>query len=250
MLWMQGLGAFVFALPEFIFGSYEAEAKFQLESCQDHYTARCNDANNFAYAFFIVGKFLVGIGAAGLYTIGTSFLDDIVHPRYVSIHLGIFYACSVIGPVIGFGLGGGFLSIYVDPWKSTNLEPRDPGWVGAWWLCFIFAGIVSVLLSIPLLMFPRRLPDSQIVMEARKKEMANTYVSKYDEEKNFKIVAKTFPIHLRKLFCTPSWVFISLGVSALFFSLSGLVAFAPQYIETHFGLTASTASLTAGAVGK
>lgn len=80
--------------------------------------------------------------------------------------------------------------------------------------------------------------------------MANTYVSKYAEEKKFGIVLKTFPTHLRKLFGTPSWLFVSLGVSALFFSLGGMVAFAPKYIESTFGLSASAASLTAGAVGK
>ena len=242
----------MFALPQFIFGPYHvgSDVNFQLEACHDNYNTSCNTANNFAYAFFISGKFLVGIGAAALYTLGTSYLDDIVHPKYVSIHLGVFYACSVIGPVIGFGLGGAFLSVYVDPWKSTDLQPRDPGWVGAWWLCFIFAGVVSISLSIPLLMFPRQLPDSQIVTEARKKEMANTYVSKYAEEKKFTTVLKTFPTHLRKLICTPSWLFLSLGVSALFFSLGGMVAFAPKFIESVFGLSASAASLTAGAVGK
>lgn len=247
---IQGLGAFVFALPQFIFGTYQvgSDAKFQLEACHDHYNASCDNANNYAYAFFVSGKFLIGIGAAALYTLGTSYLDDIVHPKYVSIHLGVFYACSVIGPAIGFGLGGGFLSVYVDPWKSTDLQPSDPGWVGAWWLCFVFAGVVSILLSIPLLMFPQRLPDTQTVTEARKKEMANTYVSKYAEEKKFGIVLKTFPTHLRKLFGTPSWLFVSLGVSALFFSLGGMVAFAPKYIESTFGLSASAASLTAGAV--
>ena len=250
---IQGIGAFVFALPEFIFGHYEvgADATFQLESCREatRYIPSCDHANSIAYLLFILAQVLIGIGAAALFTIGTSYLDDIVHPRYVSIHLGIFYTCAVVGPAVGYGLGGGFLSIYVDPWKTTNLEPTDPGWIGAWWICFIFCGILSLLISVPFLIFPRLLSDSDVVMEARRKEMAKTYVSTHDEEK-LSVILKTFPTHLKKLLYVPSWLFVTLALSALFFSLDGMVAFAPKYIESQFGIPASTASFIAGAIGK
>ena len=164
---IQGIGAFVFSLPHFVFGRYEVglRGELQFEACADgeDFSADCDSANGFALAFFIGGNLLVGVGAAPLFTVGTSYLDDIVHPKHVSIHLGFFYLLSVVGPALGFGLGGAFLSIYVDPGVSTFLEPSDPGWVGAWWLCFVFSGIVSVLLSIPFLMFPRLLPDSHLI---------------------------------------------------------------------------------------
>lgn len=37
------------------------------------------------------------------------------------------------------------------------MDPRDPRWIGAWWLGFVVVGAVSILLSIPLPFFPRRL---------------------------------------------------------------------------------------------
>ncbi len=44
---------------------------------------------------------MIGVGAAPLFTVGVAYLDDIVLPKYVTIHLGIFYAFSIIGPAIG-----------------------------------------------------------------------------------------------------------------------------------------------------
>ena len=157
---------------------------------------------------------------------------------------------AVVGPAIGYGLGGAFLSIYVDPWYSTHLEESDPGWVGAWWLCFLLAGLVSVLFSIPFLMYPRRLKDTHLVEEARKTEMASKYISKYDNEDSFLVQLKAFPVHVAKLFKNVSYVFVTLGIAVLFFSLDGMVSFGPKYIESVYGVPASTASIVVGAIGK
>lgn len=251
---IQGLGAFIFSLPQFIFGRYEAgsNAELQFESCDSSisFSSSCSPANDIAYGLFIIGNMFVGIGAAPLFTIGTSFIDDIVHPKYVSLHLGLFYTCVVVGPAIGYGLGGAFLSIFVDPWHSTHLEEGDSGWVGAWWLCFILAGAVSLLFSIPFLLYPRRLNNTHLVQEARKKEMASKYVSKYDNEDSFCIKLKTFPMHMAKLFRNPSYLFVSGAAACLFFSLDGMVAFGPKYVESVYGIPASTASILVGAAGK
>lgn len=251
---IQGIGAFIFALPQFIFGTYEvgSNAEFQFESCDNAGTflPSCSPANDIAYGFFVFGNVLIGIGAAPLYTIGTSFIDDIVHPKHVSLHLGSFYAMAVVGPAIGYGLGGAFLSIFVDPSHSTHLKNSDPGWVGAWWLCFIFSGIISVLFSIPFLMYPRQLADTHLVQEARKMEMANSYSSKYGHEESFYTQLKAFPTHLAQLFRNPSYVFLTLGISVLFFALDGMVSFGPKYIETVYSIPASTASIVVGAIGK
>lgn len=251
---IQGIGSFVFALPQFIFGEYKvgSGAQLRLESCDtgEIFLSSCSSANDIAYALFILGNILIGIGASPLFTIGTSFIDDIVHPKFVSLHLGFFYMTAVVGPAIGYGLGGAFLSIYVDPWRSTHLTETDPGWVGAWWLCFIFCGILSVLLAVPFLMYPRRLKDSHLVQEARKLEMAEKYKSKYVHEESFLVQLKVFPKHLEKLFRNASYLFVTIAISVLFFSLDGMVAFGPKYIESVYTIPASTASILVGAVGK
>ena len=247
------IGALVFALPQFLFGSYEvgSQSQEQLESCDAEvdFSSDCTSSNKFALVFFFIGNILIGIGAAPLFTVGISYLDDIVRPKYVSIHIGVFFTLSIIGPALGFGLGGGFLSIYVDPWRNTNLDPSDPGWVGAWWLCFLLSAVLSWLLAIPFFMFPRTLPDSQLVKQEREKEMAQKYQDRGVDETDFVGSVKSFPFHLKQVVCTPSWVFITIAISMSLFVVSGITAFAPKYLESQFGLTASTASVIAGAVG-
>ena len=251
---IQGIGAFIFALPQFIFGEYKVGSGTQLrhESCDtgDAFLSSCSPANDIAYALFIFGNILIGIGASPLFTIGISFIDDIVHPQFVPLHLGVFHTSTVVGPAIGYGLGGAFLSIYVDPWHTTHLMESDPGWVGAWWLCFILCGVLSIAISIPFLIYPRRLKDSDMVQAARKLEMAKSYISKYKDEKSLLVQLKTFPAHLINLFRNVSYLFTTFGISVLFFSLDGMVAFGPKYIESVYSVTAATASILIGAVGK
>lgn len=250
----------MFASPQFIFGRYNdgansgANSTEQYELCESgvDFTADCSALYHFPLAFFFLGNILIGIGAAPLFTVGTSYLDEIVSPKYVSIYLGVFYSCAVIGPAIGYGLGGLFLSIYVDPWIQTKLEPPDPGWVGAWWLCFVFSGALSWLIAVPFLMFPKLLPNSSIVKEERKKEMAQKYDGKDSdvEEVDFALKVKSFPRHLKQVLKTPSWICITIAICFSTVVVSGVASFAPKYFESQFSLTASTASLIAGGVGK
>ena len=69
------------------------------------------------------------------------------------------YSMSALGPAIGFLMGAGFLSIYVDPgYKPAGLDDRSPGWVGAWWIGFVLCGFLALIAGIPLMMFPKELP--------------------------------------------------------------------------------------------
>ena len=250
------LGAFVFSLPQFVFGSYQvgSNAKARLESCDAgvDFSSDCTSTNSFALAFFFIGNILIGVGAAPLFTVGTAYLDDIVRPKHVPIHLGLVYLLTVVGPALGYGLGGAFLSMYVDPWLETDLQPEDPGWVGAWWLCFIFSAVVSWLLAIPFLLFPRLLPDSHLVKKERELEMAQKYKGKYGLKEDTDLITKlkSFPYHLKQVVMTLSWVFITGAICSSIIVLSGMVSFAPKYLESQFTLTASSASLISGGVGK
>jgi organic anion transporter 4A len=249
-------GAFIFSLPQFIFGSYQigSNAKARLESCDAgvDFSSDCTSTNSFALAFFFIGNILIGVGAAPLFTVGTAYLDDIVRPKHVPIHLGLVYLLTVVGPALGYGLGGAFLSVYVDPWLETDLQPEDPGWVGAWWLCFIFSAVVSWLLAIPFLLFPRLLPDSHLVKKERELEMAQKYKGKYGLKEDTDLITKlkSFPYHLKQVLMTLSWWFITAAICSSIIVLSGTVSFGPKYLESQFTLTASSASLISGGVGK
>ena len=247
---IQAIGAFIFATPQF-YAPYQPGSSdtVELQVClEDRNTTLSNPSNNFAYALFLFGNIFVGVGAAPLFTIGTAYLDEINYPKHVSVHMGIFYAMSVVGPAFGYGVGSGFLSVYVDPWKDTHLTSSDPSWVGAWWLSFVFAGCLSLLLSVPFFLYPRWLPNRSKVQEARAKEMAKTYSSEYRNEDNLTIMVKTFPRHIKHIMTNVSFLFVSGCLAAIFIVVSGLVAFAPKYLESQFGLTASVSGIIVGAI--
>jgi len=49
---------------------------------------------------------------------------------YLAINIGV----KILGPVFGFVLGSLCTSIYVDPLVEPDVTPKDPRWIGAWWL--------------------------------------------------------------------------------------------------------------------
>ena len=250
---IQGIGAFIFALPHFIFGKYQVGSNVgvALEACNDtnQLVPDCDVGNTVAYALFIVGNIIIGVGAAPLFTIGISYIDDIVFPKWVSLHIGLFQISTFIGPAFGFGLGSAFLTIYVDPGETTTLTEEDPSWVGAWWLCFVVIGIVSILGSIPFFLYPRVLDDSHMVLKERQEQMTRSYRGKFGDEKSFLQQMKAFPYHLLDIFKSKTWVFMTIGVTVLFLGLDGLISFAPKYLETVYNLPSSTAGLLIGALG-
>ncbi len=251
---IQGVGSLLFALPHFLFGKYQVgtDAQLTFEACNDTIAAvsSCDSGNSIAYAIFIIANLIMGIGAASLFTVGISYIDDIVYPKWVSLHVGAFQVCTIIGPAFGFGLGSAFLTIYVDPGEPTTLTEEDPGWVGAWWLCFIVIGIVSIIGSIPFFFFPRFLSNSHLVKAERLKQMTGTYKGKFGDESTLLKQVKAFPFHLWGLLQSKSWFFLTVAVTVLFLGLDGLISFAPKYLETVYQVPSSTAGLLIGAVGK
>jgi len=251
---IQGIGSLIFAFPQFIFGSYAVgiTGNLTLQACVlsgDVPSADCVSSNALAYCIILLANVLIGIGAAPLFSLGISFIDDITLPKYVPIHLGALYVCLALGPAIGYGLGGAFLSIYVDPWVDTQLIETDPGWVGAWWIGFILCGVASLIAAVPFFFFPRYLSNYDEIVKVRKSEHATEYKTKLNEEESLKDQLKAFPAHILGLLKSPSFIFVSLGISFLFLTLYGMVAFGPKFIESVFNIPASTASLLAGAIG-
>ena len=124
---VMGIGCLIFATPQFLFNNYkpaenETEAlSYELCSDVDSNSSDSSSFHGWAYSFFFVGQLVIGVGTTPLYTVGISYLDELVLPKYLSIHLSVVYMVSTFGPALGFGLGGAFLSIYIDPWKDPGM---------------------------------------------------------------------------------------------------------------------------------
>eukprot|EP00731_Ephydatia_muelleri_P010246 Em0005g832a len=256
---VQAAGCLVFALPAFVLGPYKTGQSIDTRSelCgSEHFSKSCTEGNSIAYFMFILGFFLIGVGATPLFTLGTSFVDDIVHPKYVSIHLGFFYTMAIVGPALGYEVGGELLAVYVEPWQRTHLTEEDPTWVGAWWMSFLLAAVLYLVCSVPFFLFPRSLHDSHLIRKEREKgastatvvaKGAGTGVSSQDE--SLLQIAKGLPRHLKHLGGNATWVFATGAITTAFLALNGLVLFAPKYLQSQFGLIGSTSSLITGAIG-
>jgi len=249
---VQGLGSLLFASPQFITGEYDVgkNANLSFEACKDEndFSPDCDEVSDNIYFIFVLANILLGIGASPLFTIGTSYIDDIIHPKRAPICLGIFYTVAVVGPSLGFGLGGGFLSIYVDPWKDTTLEQSDPGWVGAWWIGFIICGGISLLIGIPFFMFPMKYSDTDHI-QAERIKLASIHCSRKvtKEDLRYQVNLKALPRDIAKILAHVPFLFLTLAYSLQILIFSGILTFAPKYLETQFGLTASVGGLIFGA---
>ena len=203
------------------------------------------------YFIFILGNILMGIGATPLFTVGTAFLDDISWPRKTSIYVGIYYTASVLGPALGFGLGGAMLLLYVEPNVDParlNLQDTDPAYVGAWWLGFLLIGILVLVNSIPILMFPREIPEGELMRRQRQKDMVMEFTD-HCEDKGLKGDLIEAPKHLFQIFTSPTWVLCTLALAFQAVSVVGIVSFGPKFLEVQYRVTSSVASFVGGGGG-
>ena len=247
-----GIGAVVMASPQFFFGTYKHSGGSKTyETCNavESIDDDCTSANIGAYVILLFGQILIGIGSTALYTVGIAYLDEIIFPKFISLHIGTVLVCAVIGPGFGFVLGSLFLSIYVDPWVDTDLETTDVNWVGAWWIAPVFMGILSLVLSVLFLMYPKWLPDSHLIKSERSKEMVKVFSSKFVDEDPLTLAVKEFPIHIKQLLTNPSFMSTTFALAMIFVVKDSVVTFGPKYIESMFRVTATVAGLLAGGIG-
>ena len=190
----------------------------------------------------------MGIGASPLFTVGTAFIDELVWPRRAPIFLGVFYIATVMGPGLGFVLGGTWLQIYVDPLTPTTLTDTDPAYVGAWWLGFVIIGILVILISVPILMFPRELPESHLISIERKKQMVLEFTDG-SSKTGLAAEVREAPKHLWQVLSSPTWVYATFSIALQAISVVGMTTFGPKYLEAQFNLSSSLGSYLAGGIG-
>ena len=92
---VMGIGSFVFSLPQFTTGLYEADENGLHMTCGgtsnnslvcDKDTALAS-LSNYKYVFFL-GQLLHGAGASPLYTLGVTYLDENLPLRSSSFYIG------------------------------------------------------------------------------------------------------------------------------------------------------------------
>ncbi|KAF4518204.1 hypothetical protein B566_EDAN005929 [Ephemera danica] len=265
---LMGLGSLVFAVPHFVAGP--------LRDAQRDHLAMCTHSANFSSSheeemcgtrtvtqplqgravwFFLAAQLLHGAGAAPLFTLGVTYIDENVSKKMSSVYLGVYYTMAILGPAVGFVMGGQLLRLYtdvllVDP-AQLGLTPESNVWVGAWWIGFLISAVLCVLVAVPLLAFPASLPGASELQAQRVSEAH--HVARKDEggtleQDSAASKLRELPRALRRLLANPTFFFLNLAGATEGLLIAGFAAFLPKLIESQFAVNATLAALLMGAV--
>ncbi|XP_076083885.1 solute carrier organic anion transporter family member 4A1-like isoform X3 [Mytilus galloprovincialis] len=257
-VFIMAIGSFVFSIPKFTAAEYEIISSGDLCHLSNNRSTECDNKidslSSYKWVFYL-GQFLHGAGAAPLYTLGVTYLDENLPLRSSSMYIGIFYAFAIVGPAIGYLAGGAFLNLYVDfdsvSTTSLSINSLSPRWVGAWWVGFLLSGILALMISIPICGFPTSLPGSEKYKAEKEKEV---YSSNTKKVATTEIVPGTKGklLHVwsavKVLLTNPTFMCLNLAAAAEGNILAGFATFAPKFIEYQFALQSSTAAMYIGYV--
>ncbi|XP_069106710.1 solute carrier organic anion transporter family member 4A1-like [Argopecten irradians] len=250
-----GLSCILFASPHFMSGQYE----YGIDDsglCLNGTTAtsvcegQTNSLSNYKYMFYAM-MVLMGAGTSPLYTLATAFLEESVPVRSSSFYFGVYYGCSVLGPALGFVVGGLLLDVYVDfdvvDMNSVTIDSTSSLFVGAWWAGFVVCGLLTVIVSLFILAFPATLPNSAKYLAERQIEVYK------NKDKDTGDVPRTFSVSnvgksVKTLITNPTYMFLCLASATDGILIVGLSTFIPKFTEIQFGIPSSSAALYVGAI--
>ncbi|KAG8290016.1 hypothetical protein J6590_092190 [Homalodisca vitripennis] len=183
---------------------------------------------------FFVSLLGVGMGQTAVYTLGIPYIDDNVASRESPLYFAITIGVRILGPALGFILGSLCTLLYVDLSVDPGITPKDPRWVGAWWLGLVCISALLMLASLAMFAFPKRLSTCRVVAPSVKKR----------ERKNPSL--KDFPKAIKRLLKNDILMFRTASSVLHILPIAGLYTFLPKYLESQFRQTAHTANMVSG----
>ncbi|NWQ78251.1 SO1C1 protein, partial [Columbina picui] len=291
---IMSAGTFLIAMPQFFMGRYRygrfhstinstvsispcLQDKNQTpisvwEKSQAKINAGCEkEAGSSMWIYVLLGNLLRGIGETPIQPLGITYIDDHAIEENAALYIGCVQTVAIVGPIFGFLLGSLCAKLYVDigfvDLDSVTITHKDVQWVGAWWLGYLIAGVISVLAGIPFWFLPRHLPKP----ESRKDSSTSSEQSKFitednkDQHKSYQQQVKMtemakgklsflsfcladFLPSLKNLFGNPVYILYLCASIIQFNSLIGMVTYKPKYIEQQYGQTSSKTNFVIGLI--
>uniref|UniRef100_A0A672Z9A4 Solute carrier organic anion transporter family member n=1 Tax=Sphaeramia orbicularis TaxID=375764 RepID=A0A672Z9A4_9TELE len=292
---LMSIGTFIIALPHFIIGRYEFETSVRWVVNSTLNPAPCpvgsppdlaldgkqlevppkgceGESNLSMWIYVLLGNVLRGIGETPVQPLGISYIDDFASEENAALYVGCVQTISVVGPVFGYLLGSLCAKIYVDigfvKMETISITPADARWVGAWWLGYLIAGVITLLSAIPFWFLPRSLPisgpqspekctpeqtsfikDSPLLKHKYPADEHSTKISSIGKNTDVCYVSSTdFIPTLRTLLGHPVYLIYLCVTIIQLNSLIGMVTYKPKYIEQHFRQSASKANFLMGVI--
>lgn len=207
-------------------------------------------------------QFILGIGTTLYYGLGQTYLDDNTKKKNTPMLLGFTFALRTVGPAIGFLLGYGCLSLYIDPKLHPVITKKDPRWLGAWWLGWIILGVTMGMFAILIAMFPRDLPPSEdktpkqdgeiplkldLVLQ-QKPPIQMEPTKPIPLETEYIPTIREFPKAMKRILT--NWLITCNNISAVFYILgaSAYITFLAKYLEVQYSTSAAGGTVIAGPI--
>uniref|UniRef100_A0A670KL12 Solute carrier organic anion transporter family member n=1 Tax=Podarcis muralis TaxID=64176 RepID=A0A670KL12_PODMU len=280
---IMSFGTFLIAMPQFFMGHYRYEIFSSssnstvsispclqdqnqlpvsvLERAQAQIHAGCEkEAGISMWIYVLLGNLLRGIGETPIQPLGIAYIDDHATEESAAFYIGCVQTVAIIGPIFGFLLGSLCATLYVDigfvDMDSISITHKDSQWVGAWWLGYLIAGVVSILAAIPFWFLPKHLPRPDTRKDSSTSSEQSKFINEdnrehritYQEQVKFLEMARDFLPSLKSLFGNPVYFLYLCSSITQFNSLIGMVTYKAKYIEQQFGQSSSKTNFVIGLI--